>query len=171
LNEAVFSVGPVAACLRISEIMYHPQDRGDPNDPNTEYIELTNISSEIVNLNLVGFSDGIDFTFTDITIAPTEYLVVVKDRQAFETRYGPELRIAGEYSGSLSNAGERIELQDALGTTIQAFTYEDSWYAATDGKGYSLTANDPLGTDPNGWSQKAAWRPSTSRGGSPGRAD
>ena len=171
LNEAVFAVGPVAAWLRISEIMYHPQDSGDPNDPNTEYIELTNIGSEAVNLNLVRFSDGIDFTFTDITIGPAEYFVVVKDRQAFEARYGPGLRIAGEYSGSLSNAGERIELQDALGTTIQAFTYEDSWYAVTDGGGYSLTAKDPPGTDPNGWSQKAAWRPSTSLGGSPGRAD
>ncbi len=171
LNEAVFAVGPVAESLRISEIMYHPQDSGNPNDPNTEFIELTNIGSKIVNLNLVRLSDGIDFTFTDITIGPAEYLLVVKDRQAFETRYGPGLRVAGEYSGSLSNGGERIELQDALGTTIQAVAYEDGWYAATDGKGYSLVANDPADTDPNGWSQKAAWRPSASRGGSPGRAD
>ena len=171
LAEAIFDVGPAAESLRISEIMYHPLDTGNPNDPNTEYIELTNIGSEIVNLNLVRFSDGIDFTFPGITIGPTEYVLVVKDRQAFDTRYGPGLRIAGEYSGSLNNAGERIELQDALGTTIQAFAYEDGWYAATDGQGCSLTANDPPGTDPNGWSQKAAWRPSASRGGSPGHAD
>jgi hypothetical protein len=184
LNEAVFAVGPVAQSLRISEIMYHPQDSGDPgpqprkdaagsptNDPDTEYLELTNVGSQIVNLNLVRFCDGIDFTFPDISVGPTEYVLVVKDRRAFETRYGPGLPVAGEYSGSLSNAGERIELQDALGTTIQAFAYEDTWYAATDGQGYSLTANDPVATDPNGWSQKAAWRPSTSRGGSPGRAD
>jgi hypothetical protein len=171
LDEAVFAVGPVAQSLRISEIMYHPQDSGDPDDPNTEYIELTNIGSEIVNLNLVRFSTGIDFTFPDITIGPTEFWLVVKDHQAFKTRYGPGLPIAGEYSGSLNNGGERIELQDALGTAIQAFTYEDGWYAATDGKGYSLIASDPAGTDPNGWSQKAAWHPSTSRGGSPGRAD
>ncbi len=171
LNEAVFAVGPVAESLRVSEIMYHPLDRGDPNDLNTEYIELTNIGSEAVNLNLVHFSDGVDFTFTDVTIKPAEYCLVVKDRQAFEARYGLGLRMAGEYSGSLSNAGERIELQDACGTTIQAFTYEDAWYTATDGAGYSLTAEDAPGTDPNGWSQKAAWRPSTSLGGSPGRVD
>jgi hypothetical protein len=171
LNEAVFAVGPVAECLRVSEIMYHPQDSGNPGDPNTEYIELTNIGGEIVNLNLVRFCNGIDFSFPDIAIGPTEYLLVVKDRQAFETRYGPGLPVAGQYSGSLNNAGERIALCDAVGTTIQAFVYEDNWYAATDGKGYSLTADDPAGTDPNGWSQKAAWRPSTSPGGSPGHPD
>jgi hypothetical protein len=171
LNEAVFAVGPVAQSLRISEIMYHPADTGNPDHPDTEYIELTNIGGEIVNLNLVRLADGVDFTFPDIAIGPMEYLLVVKDRRAFETWYGPGLPIAGQYSGSLSNAGERIALHDALGTTIQAFAYEDGWYASTDGQGYSLTANDPAGTDPNGWSQKAAWRPSTSRGGSPGRAD
>ena len=45
LNEAVFAVGPVAQSLRISEIMYHPAETGNPDDPNTEFIELTNIGS------------------------------------------------------------------------------------------------------------------------------
>ena len=151
--------------------MYHPQDTGGPDDPNTEYIELTNIGSAAINLNLVRFCNGVDFTFAPVELGPTEYLLVVKDRDAFIARYGPGLPVAGEYSGSLSNAGERIELQDALGTTIQALTYEDNWYAATDGEGYSLTAKDPAGSDPNDWSTKAAWRPSTAPGGSPGRAN
>jgi len=168
LNEAVFAVGPVAEYLRLSEIMYHPQDSGDPNDPNTEYIELTNIGSDIVNLNLVCFSDGVDFIFPSIALGPDEYVVVVKDRDAFEARYGPGLPVAGEYSGSLSNAGERIELLDAVGTTIHAFSYEDNWYKTTDGEGFSLTVTDPHGTDSNDWSDKAAWRPSLSLGGSPG---
>ncbi|MGD8499463.1 MAG: chitobiase/beta-hexosaminidase C-terminal domain-containing protein, partial [Phycisphaerales bacterium] len=43
LNEATFAVGPVADNLRITEIMYHPQDTNDPNDPNEEFIELKNI--------------------------------------------------------------------------------------------------------------------------------
>ncbi|MBL7154223.1 MAG: chitobiase/beta-hexosaminidase C-terminal domain-containing protein, partial [Phycisphaerae bacterium] len=37
LNEAVFSVGPVLENLRITEIMYHPQNTGDPQDPNEEF--------------------------------------------------------------------------------------------------------------------------------------
>ena len=167
LAQAVFAVGPVAESLRITELMYHPQDTGDPNDPNTEYVELANIGGETINLNLVRFCDGIAFTFPSIELAPTEYLLVVKDRGAFEAKYGPGLPIAGEYSGSLSNAGERIELQDAAGTTIHAFSYEDDWYKVTDGNGPSLIVQDPHGTDPNDWSDEAAWRPSTS-GGSPG---
>ena len=155
LNEAVFAVGPVAESVRLTEIMYHPQDAGDPNDPNTEYIEMTNVGSEAVRLHLARFCDGIDFTFGNIELGPGQYLLVVKDRDAFTSRYGPGLPIAGEYSGSLSNSGERIELQDALGATIQAFTYEDNWYAITDGHGHSLTARDPYGTDPNDWSAKA----------------
>jgi hypothetical protein len=171
LSEAVFAVGPVAECVRVSELMYHPQDTGAPGDPNTEYVELTNIGSTAVNLNLVRFSQGVDFTFGDIELAPAAYVVVVKDRDAFEARYGPGLPVADAYSGSLSNAGERLELQDALGATILSFTYEDGWYPTTDGKGFSLTVKDPQGTNPNDYSDRAAWRPSTSSGGSPGRAD
>jgi len=171
LSEAVFAVGPVAQSLRISEIMYHPQDTGSPGDPNTEYIELTNVGAETINLNRVRFTDGVEYTFGDIELAPGEFLLVVKDRAAFESRYGPGLPIVGEYSGSLSNSGERIEVQDAVGATIQAVTYEDGWFPATDGIGYSLVARNPQGTEPDAWSDQAAWRPSTEPGGSPGWLD
>ncbi|MHC4499262.1 MAG: FN3 associated domain-containing protein, partial [Planctomycetota bacterium] len=46
LNEATFAVGPVADNLRITEMMYHPLDTNSPNDPNAEFIELTNIGPE-----------------------------------------------------------------------------------------------------------------------------
>jgi hypothetical protein len=171
LSEAVFAVGPVADSLRVSEIMYHPKDTGDPNDPNTEFIELTNIGSQAINLNMVRFSNGIGFTFGSAELGPAQYLLVVKDRSAFTGKYGPGLPIAGEYSGSLSNAGERIELQDALGAIIQSFVYADSWYGATDGKGHSLIVKNPQTTDPNDYSESTAWRSSATLGGSPGRAD
>ncbi len=171
LNEAVFAVGPVAESLRISEIMYHPQDAGDPDDPNAEFIELTNVGDETIHLNRVRLCDGVEFTFGDLSLAPGGFLLVVKDRSVFEARYGTGLPVAGEYAGSLSNAGERLELQDALGVTIQAVAYSDEWYRATDGVGYSLIAEDPQGTDADGWSDAAAWRPSAEPGGSPGRPD
>jgi hypothetical protein len=171
LNEAVFAVGPVAESLRISEIMYHPQDAGDPNDPNAEFIELTNIGDETIRLNRVRLRDGVEFAFGDVALAPGGFVLVVKDRGVFEARYGTGLPVAGEYAGSLSNAGERLELQDALGATIQAVAYSDEWYRATDGVGYSLIAEDPQGTDADGWSDEAAWRPSAEPGGSPGRPD
>jgi len=170
LNEAVFAVGPVAQTLRISEIMYHPADTGDPNDPNTEFIELTNIGAETINLNLVGFTNGIDFTFPSFDLAPGGYCLVVKDTAAFEANYGTGLPVAGQYAGSLSNAGERLELLDAVGTVIHSFRFQDDWFDATDGEGFSLTVKDPR-ADPNTLESKNAWRPSATMGGSPGADD
>jgi hypothetical protein len=171
LNEAVFAVGPVAESLRISEIMYHPQETGNPNDPNTEYIELMNIGLEAINLGLVRFTDGIELTFPSYKLPPAGCCVVVKDPAAFEARYGPGLPLAGQYAGSLNNAGERLVLQDAAGRTIHSFSYDDNWYSSTDGGGFSLAVSDPYAADPNNLGQKAAWHPSTKAGGSPGFAD
>jgi hypothetical protein len=165
LAEAAFSVGPVAQNLRISEIMYHPLD------PNTEFIELTNIGATAIDLNLVQFTDGVEFTFPSIELAPAQYILVVQDIAAFEARYGRGLPVAGAYAGRLNNAGEHLELQDAAGKTIHSFTFKNSWYNATDGQGYSLTVKEPVATDPNALGQKSVWRPSTMPGGSPGLDD
>jgi hypothetical protein len=143
LNEAVYSVGPVAENLRITEIMYHPQDTGDPNDPNTEFIELKNIGASTLNLNLVKFTEGIHFTFPDTQLDPDECIVVVRDQSAFEAKYGTSVNMAGSYIGGLANNGERIKLQDAAGRTILDFEYKDGWRSITDGDGFSLTIIEP----------------------------
>ncbi|MHC4643040.1 MAG: FN3 associated domain-containing protein, partial [Planctomycetota bacterium] len=52
LNEAIFAIGPVKEDLRITEIMYHPRYTGNINDPNEEFIELTNIGQDTLNINL-----------------------------------------------------------------------------------------------------------------------
>jgi hypothetical protein len=172
LNEAVFTVGPVAESLRITEIMYHPAFAGDPNDQNAEFIELTNVGAGNVNLNLVRFTEGIQFTFPDIELASGGRVLVVKDQASFDGYY-PEFSgvIAGEYEGSLDNAGERIRLEDAIGRTILDFEYKDGWYDVTDGDGYSLTIINPSDPDTNNWSLKDSWRPSALFGGSPGYDD
>ena len=171
LNEAVFAVGPVAENLRISEVMYHPADTGDPNDPNTEFIELTNIGDESINLNLVKFANGVDFTFQDLQLAPGRYCLLVKNVTAFQARYGADLPVMGRYEGSLNNAGERIELLDAAGTDIHDFHFDDNWFDITDGPGFSLTVKDPKTADANAYDDKALWRPSARAGGSPGADD
>ena len=165
LTEATFAVGPVAENLRITEIMYYP------NDPNTEYVELQNIGAETINLNLVKFTNGIDFTFPNMELAPGEYVVVVQDREAFETRYGTALNIAGQYSGKLNNAGERIRLVDAVGQVILDFDYKDGWRSITDGEGFSLTVINPADTYPYDWNEKDSWRSSAYLSGSPGEDD
>jgi len=171
LNEAVYAIGPVAQNLRISEIMFHPSDTGQPTDPNTEFIELTNTGGETINLNLVKFVNGIDFVFPSFELAPGRYCVVVRDTAAFEAKYGLGLPVAGRYAGSLNNAGERLELCDALGTLIADFRIRDNWFGITDGMGFSLTVKDPQTTDPNALADKSAWRPSAKADGSPGADD
>ncbi|HCO94537.1 MAG TPA: hypothetical protein DIU00_11405, partial [Phycisphaerales bacterium] len=131
LNEAVYAVGPVAENLRITEIMYNPPDT------NEEFIELTNIGPGTINLNLASFTNGVDFTFPNIELTPGEHIVAVQNRSIFESRYGGNINIAGQYSGKLNNASERIELQDAIGRTIHNFRYRDGWRSITDGEGFS----------------------------------
>jgi hypothetical protein len=171
LNEAVFAIGPVADNLRITEIMYHPQAPADADDPNEEFIELKNIGAETINLNLVSFTNGIDFTFPNVELAAGQYIVVVQDHDAFEARYGTNINIAGRYSGRLDNAGEKIRLQDAVGRTIHEFSFEDGWHSLTDDEGFSLTIMDPTNPAPNSWNDKNSWRPSAYTGGSPGQDD
>jgi hypothetical protein len=172
LNEAIFAVGPVTENLRITEMMFHPADINEPNDPNEEFIELQNIGAETINLNLARFTNGVDFVFPSIEVAPDEYILVVKDQSAFAAQY-PDFSgvIAGQYTGSLANNGERIELRDAAGQVIHDFRYGDGWRRITDGQGFSLTIIDPANPDPNSWDEKEFWRASAFYGGSPGWDD
>jgi len=171
LDEAMFSVGPVAQNLRVTEIMYHPADIPEQN-PDAEYIELQNTGPEEINLGFVRFTDGVRFEFDDMTLAGGEYVVVVKDPDVFVAQY-PNFtgRIAGTFEGRLDNGGEGIRLQDAAGGIIQEFDYEDGWYDHTDGEGFSLVCIDANNPDQMLWSQKQGWRPSAYSGGSPGQDD
>jgi hypothetical protein len=171
LNEATYAVGPVKDKLRITEIMYHPADTGDPNDPNKEFIELKNIGTETLNLNLMRFTEGIHITFPPWELAAGEYVVVVRDLGVFEDQYGTDVNIAGQYSGSLDNAGERIRLEDAVGQMILDFAYKDGWRDITDGDGFSLTIINPADPNINHWGEKENWRASALYGGSPGEDD
>jgi len=171
LNEAPYEVGNLQNSLRITEMMYHPQDTNDPNDPNKEYIELKNIGSGTINLNLVNFDKGIHFTFGPNTLSANQCILVVKDQNAFASKYGTGRYIAGQYTGSLSNGGERLRLLDAVGGTILDFNYNDGWRNITDGDGYSLTIINPSDSDLNDWGKKDSWRASAYINGSPGWDD
>ncbi len=171
LREAVYPVGPVKESLRITEIMYHPKDANSPEDPNKEYIELKNIAAQTININLVRFTEGVDFAFGDIELAGGQYVVVVKDWAAFDAQYpGSGAIVAGEYSGSLENRGERIKLEDAAGLTILDFEYKDGWRDIADGGGFSLAIIDPT-AETNTWAWKDSWRASALEDGSPGEDD
>jgi len=166
LNEATFAVGPVVENLRITEIMYNVPD------PNHEYIELKNIGGSAIELNLVRFTDGIDFTFPSLSLSAGGYCVVVRNTASFNDRY-PSFggTIAGEFTGAINNAGERIELVDALGQVIHNFRFKDGWYPITDGDDFSLNIIDPTNPDPNSWEYAQYWQASSIAGGTPSDSD
>lgn len=159
--------------LRITELMYHPAQAGSYNEEEYEFIELQNIGARPVLLDEVKLTNGIYYQFVsggNLSLAPSDFIVLVKNSAAFAWRYETNgINIApGVYSGSLSNAGERIKLEDRTNSTILEFRYDDDWYMVTDGEGFSLTIADPTDPDLDSWDQRDSWRPSAHTNGSPG---
>ena len=169
--------------LRISEFMYHPPEpEGDErlistNRDDYEFIELKNVGPSGLDLRNVRFTKGVDFDFggSEIeTLAPGNYALVVKDRAAFEARYGVGLPVAGEYSNdNLRNSGERLKLSFGAGTTIHdldEFSDEAPWPKAADGNSslVLIGANDFVSPDHG---DPENWRPSRLALGSPGADD
>lgn len=105
-----------------------------------------------------------------ILLSPGESIVVVHNLAAFVSRYGTGIRVAGEFSGSLGNGGERLTLLGPLGEPILDFSYDPNSYPITDGRGFSLVAVDPS-APPSAWGLAQNWRPSSQLGGSPGATD
>lgn len=165
LTEATFVTQDMTGSLRISEIM------PSPLAPDTDFIELTNIGSDPINLDRVRLSEAIDFIMPAMTLMPNDFVLVVEDIEAFETLYGPSLPIAGQYKGQLDNSSERIVLEDATGQTILDFTYDTAWYAITQNQDFSLTVRPGAITNQALYSDADSWRPSHSQAGSPGGND
>jgi hypothetical protein len=174
LNEAVFVVD--SSVLRITEIMFHPPEapEGSPfrNRDDFEFIEFQNIGDRPLNLMDIRFAAGVDFTFRETRpendLEPGDFVLIVKDIEAFATRYDIEgLYIAGEYKGNLSNGGDFVVLVDSLGRPMVDFVYSDRWYPLADGLGSSLEVVDPTAL-PEVWRTRAGWQASEVEGGTPG---
>ena len=165
------TVAPTAANLTITEIHYHPE----PANPaeraagflqanDFEFIRVTNIGSQPLNLTGMRFSAGIVYTQAlDIAsyLAPGQSAVIVENREAFVRRYGNSWTILGEFSGSLDDGGENVVLVDAASIAIADLTYDDAapWPTGADsGKSLLYTG----GHAGNGFN----WRASLDAGGS-----
>ena len=142
-----------------------------------EFLELINTSANItLDLNGVvisqGFADPFAFAESQVTsLAPGERVLIVHDLIGFEARYGAGLNVAGTFVGSLSNGGENVKVDDANGSTVVDFAYDDGllWAQSADGVGSSLMLND-LATPADQLSKYYSWRASGEWGGSPGNA-
>lgn len=153
LNEASLTpegtVPATFANFTPSEIHYNPIDL-----PDTEFIEFLNTSSGYIDAAGVTINGGIDFTFSlGSVLAPGERIVVVKNQALFDARYRAVgspwyhagIRVAGEWSGSLNNGGEELQIFASGGAPLSAFTFgdDDAWPGRADGNGSSLELSDP----------------------------
>jgi hypothetical protein len=157
--------------LSVTEIMYSPPADGEVPGADLEFIELHNRSDAAYDLSDATFSAGIQYTFAAKKILPADsYLVLASSSADFIGKYG--FTPYDEYSGQLDNAGERITLDSADGTTILTVNYSEKppWPSSADGNGFSLVLRDPSNPVAD-LSDGANWRASSAVGGSPGMAD
>ncbi len=181
VNEALFLVNPAGeGNLAITEVNYNPHDallafgELDVDNDEFEFIELQNISGADIDLTGVQLVEslvdtdveGVVFTFPIATLSPGEYVLVVEDLLAFQSRYGTGLNVVGEWSGELSNGGEQLTLLAADDALIQQFSYYDSnsWPGRADGNASSLEVYDVHGD----YAAADNWHSSVDFGGSPG---
>ncbi len=160
---------PAAGNLVVSEIYYNPLMADDLS----EFIELLNISP-VAALDLTGlsFTQGITFTFPEgVLLAPGQRVLVVKNRDAFGSEFGTGKPVAGEFTGSLDNAGETITLRRADGSLVLSFSYSDDppWPLIADTAGHPLVLIDPRANPDH--SDPLSWRAAVLPGGTPGGDD
>ncbi len=178
LVTANYVVVPPTNAIVISEINFNPYDVTDAETaviPNLstsdfEFIEVLNTGSTPINLLDMQITDGVEFTFPEISLAAGERAVVVENIEAFAVRYGDEINVVGQWSGGLSNGGERIAMADGAGNTLFSFEFSDSdpWFKRADGAGGTLVLADEIDVEPDLLGKAYRWRASTRFGGSPG---
>lgn len=168
------ATNPLTESLRITELHFNPapptvaEARSLPGVSNEdfEFIEVQNVGAETIELHGAGFADGIEFRFPTTRLLPGQNGVIVANLNAFRLRYGDDIAPLAQYDRQLSNGGERLTVATLDGMVVQDFAYDD-WYFDADGLGSSLVIVD-VGGD---YDDVTNWRPSVTRGGSPGTAE
>lgn len=166
------NTGPRVGPVVINELHYHPIDGVD------EFVELLNVTNDDVPLydplstaNTWRMIEGISYTFPIDTVLPARSFMLLApiEPDLFRARYAipPTVPILGPFGGSLSNAGERIDLarpgDEDQGVTpyiaVDAILYDDQapWPMQPDGNGPSLERRYAwaYGNDPANWGASA----------------
>lgn len=166
MNTANFTLvqNTTLANVQISEMMFNP-----PDTVPLEFIELYNTGSTPAIMGGYKIKDGVSFTFPDITLNPGQYLVVAQDSAAVKAFFGvPALQWT---SGSLSNGGEEIVIENSLDQHIDSVEYNNElpWDTLADGDGYSLSNCYPWAADnalPQVWTRSLDYVGKTALGDS-----
>ncbi len=169
----------LAANILVSEVNYFPAEPTPDeleNEAVTEgsdfdFLEIYNADDVTVDLAGYEFTQGVSFVFPQVSLAPGQFAVIVRNQAAFRVRYGAEPFVIGEFtSGSVNDSGERIKLVDQLDEELVDFDYDDTrpWPESPDGHGATLELIDPDNTPADELDEYFRWRGSTEFGGSPG---
>jgi len=130
--------------LVISKIHYNPQDQGDDDSDDFEFVEITNNSDLAWDLTGVYFGGlGFSYQFPPGFIVQSRQSVFLANKpSAFESSYG--FSPFDEFFRNLSNSSERLELLDGFGNLIDYVVYDDDspWPEDADGNGYFLKLQD-----------------------------
>jgi hypothetical protein len=146
----------------IHEILYHRAPTYLPSgllENSEEWIELYHRGTQATDLSGWRLRGGADFDFPPGTVlAPGGYLVVASDPAALAALHPhlvPGQNLLGPLSGTLSNSGDTVRLEDALGNPADEVHYLDGgrWPAYADGGGSSLERIHPFadGRIPEAW--------------------
>ena len=160
--------------LVISEIMYHPADPGPGVDPqDLEFVEFLNRGDQPLDLRGWVVGGGIQYSFEaeqTQPLGPNERRILVHNRAVFAQFYPGVTNVAGAYTNSLGNGGDRLIVTGRLGEPVLDFRFEGNWETSADGGGKSLVLAYE-GTPVERLGQKEVWKASAFRGGSPGTLD
>ena len=150
--------------LTITEIMYHPPERGDGRD--MEFVELMN--TDAIPHDVGGFQlDGsIAYVFPEGIVLPPGSIVVVAKSPVDMTAVPGVL---GSFERSLPDDAGTVRLRDRQGAVLLEASYDSiaPWPASPGGAGHSLVLSRPS----YGERSVKAWSASAFVGGSPGAMD
>jgi inhibitor of cysteine peptidase len=132
--------------VKINEIMYDPSmDQGDDSD--MEWIELYNNDMEAANIS--GWTiDGNQIS--DIVMEPGDYVVLARNKTAFDAYYGAlPCSVIDVTLGLKNDPGDTIVLCNSTGAEVDNVTYNASLGADGNGKTLERTAT-------GGWAESLA---------------
>lgn len=164
----LFAREPVEGEILISEIMADPTPV--VAQPEAEYIELYNPTSEVLDIGGLGFTTSTSqTTLPDHLMLPGSYLVLTRTGDADLFVGIPDVLGVPGFP-SLTNDGAQLRILTAAGEIIDEVNYLDDWHATTvkrDG-GWSLELIDPG----RRCDREGNWTSSTDpTGGTPGRTN
>ena len=111
--------------INIKEIMYNPSTE-QGRDTNMEWLELYN--NDTVPINISGWTMD-DKLISDKIMQPGDYVVLARNKTAFEAYYGTLPCSVIDVTFVLANSGDTVVLKNSTGIEIDNVTYINNWGA------------------------------------------